>query len=346
MFAAIRRSGKTVVSHKHSLGVLGLLSLVCGVAGSYCSARSCSDIDTIMEAKWEQALKALPDPTTSGKLPAFYLAHGSPLLVWPKSTPIGGPFKNLAKIGGPNGQHAAFLKYFGKFILKNYKPKALVVFSAHWETQGEIHVTGYENNHLLYDYYGFPDEMYDIKFESKGSPEIAGQVAELLKKGGMRSRVLPSGRGLDHGVFVPFTLMFPDPCPVPIIEVSMDSLDPERLIRIGKALEPLRSEGVLILSGGLSIHTFEDFNAWNPDTAAEGYKDFHKTIVDSVDKNKDNTEARHKQMLALTSHPYFRRAHPREEHFVPLYVAAGAGSSGSASVVCDLFGAVTIAFGA
>lgn len=119
------------------------------------------------------------------------------MLLWPKSHSL--PFDDLDSIGGPNGPHAAFLKDFGKFILEKLKPKALLVFSAHWETRNQIEgnskskkfifsilthslVMAYEKNHLLYDYGGFPDEMYRITWQSNGSPSLATRAAELLNK--------------------------------------------------------------------------------------------------------------------------------------------------------------------
>jgi aromatic ring-opening dioxygenase catalytic subunit (LigB family) len=153
--------------------------------------------------------------------------------------------------------------------------------------------------------------------------------------------------------------MFPTPCPIPIIEVSMDaSLDPQRLIELGRALIPLRytspqnypltsrDEGVVILSGGLTIHTFKEWDAWDPKTAPQGFKDFEKAIVDSVN-NAMNVSERNENMKELMDHPFFRRAHPREEHFVPIYIAAGAGSAEGdvASVLADIHSAISIAFG-
>jgi len=205
----------------------------------------------------------------------------------------------------------------------------------------------YENNHLLYDYYGFPEEMYKVKFESKGSPAVASRIVELLKQNNIMAKALKKGRGLDHGVFVPFKHMFPSPCPIPILEVSMDgSLDPQRLVELGKALIPLRDEGVVILAGGLTIHTFRETNAWDPKTAPQGFKDFELAVVDSV-ADVSSVQERNEKMKALTKHPFFRRAHPREEHFVPIYIAAGAGSGEgeSAVVLADVHSAISIAFG-
>jgi aromatic ring-opening dioxygenase catalytic subunit (LigB family) len=153
--------------------------------------------------------------------------------------------------------------------------------------------------------------------------------------------------------------MFPNPCPIPVVEVSMDgTLDPQRLIDLGKALLPLRyvypetwllitrDEGVVILSGGLTIHTFREWNAWDPTTAPQGFLDFERAVVNSVE-NAVSVEQRNEQLKAVTQHPFFRRAHPREEHFVPIYIAAGAGSGHGegVNVLADIHSAITIAFG-
>ena len=107
-----------------------------------------------------------------------------------------------------------------------------------------------------------------------------------------------------------------------------------------------RDEGVVLPSGGLTIHTFKEFDAWDPKTAPQGFKDFEKAVVDSV-KNTPNANDRNHKMKELIKHPFFRRAHPREEHFVPIYIAAGAGSDDgeSATVLADIHSAISIAFG-
>ena len=136
------------------------------------------------------------------------------------------------------------------------------------------------------------------------------------------------------------------------------SLDPQRLIELGKALIPLRytnlpnylltsrDEGVVILSGGLTIHTFKEWDAWDPKTAPQGFKDFEKAVVDSVN-DAMNVSERNENLKELVNHPFFRRAHPREEHFVPIYIAAGAGSADGdgANVLADIHSAISIAFG-
>eukprot|EP01116_Phalansterium_solitarium_P001795 TRINITY_DN11613_c0_g1_i1.p1 TRINITY_DN11613_c0_g1~~TRINITY_DN11613_c0_g1_i1.p1 ORF type:complete len:318 (-),score=52.01 TRINITY_DN11613_c0_g1_i1:282-1235(-) len=294
-------------------------------------------------SQWSSALSQLARPPANGRMPAFWFAHGSPMLIWPDHLPSG--FGSMLAIGGPHGPHAQFLRDFGK-LLVSYKPKAIVIFSAHWETRGTIEVTSYDKNPLLYDYYGFPDELYQVKFDSKGSPAVAQRVHDLFAKSNIPSRLVTNGvRGFDHGVFVPFVHMFGAGTDIPVVEVSIDSgLDPQRHIDIGKALDPLRDEGIIILAGGLTIHTFKEPNAWDPSTAPQGFKDFERAVVASIEQTKTGEE-RNEALKAVTRHPFFRRAHPREEHFVPIYVAAGAGTSSDARVLCDLHGAISIGFG-
>jgi aromatic ring-opening dioxygenase catalytic subunit (LigB family) len=107
-------------------------------------------------------------------------------------------------------------------------------------------------------------------------------------------------------------------------------------------VESLRDEGILILSGGLSIHNLRDFKQFSPDSASEQVKDFERTVIKATESSQNH---RRNELKQVVTHPGFRLAHPREEHFVPIYVAAGAGSQGEAKVLCDLHGAVTIAFG-
>ncbi|KAF7359368.1 4,5-DOPA dioxygenase extradiol-like protein [Mycena sanguinolenta] len=264
----------------------------------------------------------------------------------------------IMKWGGPNGPLAAFLKDFGPTLLSKYQPKGIVVFSAHWETHNERLVTDYgDENPLLMDYYGFPPALYELKFKSKGDSALANRVVELYKEAGQKARLSPKletrgsdgrgfqGAGLDHGVFVPFRLMFGDSfTSIPIVQVSIDSsLSPEKNWALGKAVAQLRSEGILVLSGGLMVHNLRDWDGFSPLTAKSAHKAFDEAIVASI-RVKD-AEERKKAMVDLTSHSGFRASHPREEHFVPLYIAAGAGEGGETKVVADLYGCETFAFG-
>jgi len=314
------------------------------------------------QEEWRAALKEMPDVPVGGKIPAFFLAHGQPFMVYPEHLLKGMPPSRAERLAGmgPHGELSTFLRDFGPWVLEKYKPRAVVVLSAHWETPSNMRlVTDYgDENPLLMDYFGFPKEMFEVKFKSKGDSALSARVVEAFKKAGLNARKSPIseargrdgrghvGPGLDHGVFVPFKLMWGDEfTDIPIVQVSIDeSLSAQKNYDVGKALEPLRSEGVLILAGGLTIHTFEDWDAFVKSTAKPIYHEFSDAVSEAA--VVEDPEARLKSLFALTSHRGFRKAHPREEHFIPIYAAAGAGGTeGKSRLLAGLYGAHTIAFG-
>lgn len=199
------------------------------------------------------------------------------------------------------------------------KPKAMLVISAHWE-EPDVTVNTASNPPLLYDYYGFPSETYRIEYAAPGHPNLAKQVQELLKTSGIGSRS-DSERGFDHGVFVPLKLVYPD-ADIPIVQVSLkNGLNPTTHLAIGKALAPLRSEGVLIVGSGMSYHNLRRFN----DSGASdsiAFDDWLNEAVCTVDPLERN-----KRLITWDSAPAARSAHPREEHLIPLMVAAGAAET-------------------
>lgn len=171
----------------------------------------------------------------------------------------------------------------------------------------------------------------------------AARTTSKLQPRGMDGRGF-EGPGLDHGVFVPFRFMFGEETDIPIVEVSIDaSLDPEKNWAVGKAVQALREEGILVLSGGLTIHNLNDLSTFSAETAGRLCIDFDKAILDAV--QIENPESRKAAVINLTQHQGFRAAHPRAEHFVPLYVAAGGGEGGAVKILAALHGASTIAFG-
>ncbi|SJL04418.1 related to 4,5-DOPA dioxygenase extradiol-like protein [Armillaria ostoyae] len=305
------------------------------------------------QSEWKAALDSLP--STPDNIPAFFYAHGSPALAYPEHLSRGG---GIADWQGPKGPLANFLKDFGPVLLQKYKPRGIVVFSAHWETLGERLVTDYgSENPLLMDYFGFPAELYKLKFRSKGDSGISQRIVQLYKEANYLVRTTTKlesrgddgrgfeGPGLDHGVFVPFRYMFGEEfMDTPIIQVSIDSsMSPEANWKLGKTVAALREEGILVLSGGLPIHNLRDFSSFDPNSAKPIVKDFDKAILDAV--TKPEPEERKQAMFNLTKHPGFRAANPREEHFVPLYIAAGAAETGKVKVLNALYGIPTIAFG-
>ncbi|GAA6014344.1 hypothetical protein JCM11491_005049 [Sporobolomyces phaffii] len=317
-------------------------------------------------SEWQAEIAKLPTlEENGGKIPSVFLAHGQPMLILPphlaKDTPM---LATLGEIQGPDGLLSQFLQDFGPTLLEKYRPRAIVVLSAHYETDGGGVVTDYgDENPLLHDYFGFPRELYETKFHSSGDSNLARQIVDRLRAAGIEQSRLtttnePRGRdgrgfngpGFDHGVFVPFKLMFGEEAPVPIVQVSIPSdLSPRSQRSLGEALEPFRSEGVLIISGGLTVHTFQDFSAFSPRTAKPIYLEFEAAVVAAV--AEPDRAARAAALDALPRHAGFRLAHPREEHFVPIYIAAGAAHESerteakAARIVCGLYGAKSAVFG-
>jgi len=247
------------------------------------------------------------------------------------------------------------------FLLKKYKPKGIVVFSAHWETSGERLVSDYgDDQPLLMDFFQFPKSLYEYGFKSNGDAALSVRIVESFKKSNLPARLtsrsesrgldgrtgkpLP-GPGLDHGVYIPFSLMFGQEfTDIPIVAVSIDeSLSPVDNWKIGAALKELRNEGILILSGGLDVHAFNPRTLLREETAPLEVLSFHKEILSA--SAKPTKDERYEALTKLPKHPGHRIAHPREEHLVPIYVAAGAGENGQAKVVSSMYMSPTIAFG-
>ena len=200
------------------------------------------------------------------------------------------------------------------------KPKAIVIISGHWE-EAEVTINAAAHPSLLYDYYGFPKETYELKYDAPGSPELAEQVHELLAQAGIPSR-FDKQRGLDHGVFVPLKLVYPA-ADIPIVQVSLvRGLDPAQHIELGRALAPLRKQGVLIVGSGMSYHNLGKFG--DP-SALKGSVEFDDWLDDSI--RESDVERRNQRLIEWEKAPSARAAHPTEEHLIPLMVAAGAGGT-------------------
>jgi aromatic ring-opening dioxygenase catalytic subunit (LigB family) len=195
------------------------------------------------------------------------------------------------------------------------RPKAVLVISGHWEAP-EPTVNIAEKPSLLFDYYGFPEHTYRLKYPAPGAPDLARRVRDLLADAGMDSAV-DGKRGLDHGVFVPFSLIYPN-ADVPILQLSLHrSLDPALHLRIGRALAPLRERGVLIVGSGMSYHNLA---AMFSGGGAEAAGSFDAWLHDAV----RDPRTRESQLTAWRDAPGGRESHPREDHLIPLMVAAGA----------------------
>jgi len=199
-------------------------------------------------------------------------------------------------------------------------PKALLVVSAHWE-QTMFSVTAAPRPPLLFDYYGFPEQTYRLSYPVPGSAELAARVKSLLAEAGMAARG-DDERGFDHGVFIPFMLIYPDG-QIPIVQLSLKAgLIPDEHIEAGRALEPLRDEGVLIVGSGMSYHNMRGFGSA---AATRSSEIFDAALTETV--CLPSSKARNERLREWTSLPHARDAHPREEHLLPLMVTAGAAGS-------------------
>jgi aromatic ring-opening dioxygenase catalytic subunit (LigB family) len=195
-------------------------------------------------------------------------------------------------------------------------PEALLVISAHWEARVPS-VTSATAPELIYDYSGFPPHTYALRWPAPGAPELAARAQELLSNAAIESHADPQ-RGFDHGVFIPLKVAYPD-ARVPTVQLSLKSgLDPAEHIAIGRALAPLRDEGVLVVGSGMSYHNMRNFMTPRALEASELFDGWlaHTVSAEPV--------ARDAALADWQRAPGARESHPREEHLLPLMVAAGA----------------------
>ena len=236
-------------------------------------------------------------------LPAMYLPHG------------GGPSFFMQ---GPRKQMYLEMEMFLRGVIASLatRPKAILLVSAHWEAPVPT-FAGNPQPGLIYDYYGFPEATYQLTYPAPGAPELATQAAELLQSAGIPAQVDPD-YGWDHGVFVPLKVMLPD-ANLPVLAMSLHaSLDPRLHYAMGRALQPLRDQGVLIVGSGMSFHNLRNFAAGGPDSER-----FDAWLDQALAGDHQHRES---QLAVWHNAPSGRAAHPREEHLIPLMVAAGAGS--------------------
>ncbi len=240
----------------------------------------------------------------TGRMPALYVPHG------------GGPWPFVDIGFGDPDEHArlaAYLRGIGGEV-----PRAILVISAHWE-EPVFTVMSSPHPPMLYDYYGFPPASYEITWPAPGDPALATRVRELLGGAGIETAE-DAARGFDHGTFVPLKLAFPD-ADVPTVQLSLKAgLDPQAHLAVGRALRPLRDEGVLIVGSGMSFHNMRAFRGGGGgDDAARFDRWLHETVA----LPEAERDAR---LRAWASAPGGRGSHPREEHLLPLMVVAGASS--------------------
>ncbi|MEU3018433.1 MULTISPECIES: class III extradiol ring-cleavage dioxygenase [unclassified Nocardiopsis] len=230
------------------------------------------------------------------RMPTLYLSHGAP--------PLADDSEWTRQLADWSGALA--------------RPKAILVVSAHWEDAPLTVGATTDATPLTYDFWGFPQRYYDVTYAAPGAPELADRVRELATGPGGTVHQ-DSARGLDHGAYVPLKEMYPE-ADIPVLQVSMPTLDPARLLELGRSLAPLRDEGVLILGSGFTTHNLREMSRSTHGDAPAWSVEFddwtHRAVLDhDVDALLD---FRHKAPAAAI-------AHPRSDHFAPLFVALGAG---------------------
>jgi aromatic ring-opening dioxygenase catalytic subunit (LigB family) len=196
-------------------------------------------------------------------------------------------------------------------------PKGMVVVSGHWE-EPAFTASAAAPPQLIFDYSGFPAETYKLTWPAPGDPGLAARVVDLLSKAGLPA-ALSADRGFDHGVFVPLKVAFPE-ARIPVVSLSLSSsLDPALHLSAGRALAPLRDEGVLILGSGMSFHNLRGYFKPETQERARAFDAWLTRAVESPAKERDAL------LTDWRSAPFAAYSHPREEHLIPLLIAAGAG---------------------
>ena len=238
------------------------------------------------------------------RLPSVFVSHGSPM---------------HALQAGPAGEAwAALGRRLGK-------PRALVIASAHWETDRPL-LTGAARPQTIHDFYNFPEPLYRLRYPAPGSLEVARQAKERLSK--FNSGIDPD-RGLDHGAWAPLLYMYPD-ADVPVVQLSIQPhLGPKHHLEVGRALRPLAGEGILVIGSGHLTHNLRDW-ARGQGAPAPYAREFQDWVLEKITAGKLEELAQYRSLS-----PHGVRAHPTDEHFLPLFVALGAAGDGEPERVYD-----------
>lgn len=232
-------------------------------------------------------------------IPSYFIAHGAPSLVL---------------------DHNAYTDFLGELAAKNQRPKAIILFSAHWEETIQA-VGAAETFETVYDFRGFQDELYEVTYPAKGDQELAGEVIKLFAAQGIPAR-LNTERGLDHGAWAVLQLIYPA-ADIPIIALSVNRhLSNEQQYKLGQALGALREQDVMIIGSGGTVHNLRRVN-WDTATAETWAVSFDSWLQEKLEAWDTDSLFRYHELA-----PYAAEAVPTNEHFIPLLLAMGAGDQG------------------
>lgn len=240
------------------------------------------------------------------RLPTYFVSHGGG--PWPYMT---GEFRsNFAQLEQSLLDMRAEL---------GDRPKAVLMISGHWEER-EFALSSGARPGMIYDYYNFPEYLYHITYATPGSPELAQRVQQLMRAAGIEAELDPT-RGFDHGTFSIMRPLYPEEN-IPLVQLSLDAgFDPALHIAVGRAIAPLRDEGVLIIGSGLSFHNLRLMRGTAGFEPSRRFDDWlQQALVHSA------PDERLRRLVEWEQAPFARSAHPREDHIIPLMVTVGAAA--------------------
>ncbi|MFI5935153.1 dioxygenase [Actinoplanes sp. NPDC051494] len=228
-------------------------------------------------------------------LPALFISHGAPPLV----------------------DNRTWVAQLQELAAGLPRPKAILMASAHWES-APLMLGATEPVPLVYDFGGFPQRYYETQYKAPGAPELAARIEKLMPD---TERVARTNRGLDHGAYVPLTVMYPD-ADIPVLQMSLPTLEPDRLLDLGRRLAPLRDEGVLIVGSGFTTHGLPFLRDWSEDAKAPGWsREFDAWTAEVLSRGAVDELADFRRLA-----PGMPYAHPTIEHFAPMFLTLGASS--------------------
>jgi 4,5-DOPA dioxygenase extradiol len=228
-------------------------------------------------------------------MPALFISHGAPPLV----------------------DNPTWVSQLTDLAAGLPRPTAILIASAHWES-APLMLGATATVPLVYDFGGFPQHYYQVQYRAPGAPALADRIEKLMPD---TEPVARTNRGLDHGAYVPLTVMYPD-ADVPVLQMSLPTLEPDRLLEIGRRLRPLRDEGVLIVGSGFTTHGLPFLRDWREDAPAPGWsRDFDAWAAETLARGDVDELAGFRDRA-----PGMPYAHPTIEHFAPMFLTLGASA--------------------
>ncbi len=230
-------------------------------------------------------------------MPALYIGHGAPMLL----------------------DDELWTSQLRDIAAKIEKPQAIVMVSAHWESEPITLSNPEANAPLVYDFSGFDKKFYEMTYNSPDATQISQMLASMMPD---TETVHQSHRGLDHGAWVPLKVMYPD-ADIPVVQMSMPTSDPTQLLELGKRLQPLRDKGVLIIGSGFMTHGLRYLRDWRSDAVAPTWSsEFDEWAAQALAAGDVDALSNFKELA-----PGMPYAHPTVEHFTPLFVTLGAATN-------------------